>query len=259
MREIIQLSILQLAIAYVFTLVVFMILSWRKIPQQKLLLIATLRMSIQLVLVGYVLIYLFDQQNPFFTILILVIMQGFSVHTILSKFKKKLSKSLQHVVMIIFPLTTVTVLLFFLFGVVNLSPWYDAQYFVPLAGMIIGNALTGVSLALSQMNQQMNDKITQIEEVLILGGTPTEATKSIVDRSFSEAIVPTLNTMVGMGIVFLPGMMTGQILSGVSPLLAIRYQVAIMLGILGSVSLSVFFVLFFGIKTYFNNQAQIKK
>jgi putative ABC transport system permease protein len=153
----------------------------------------------------------------------------------------------------------VGVLLFFLFGVVGISPWYDAQYFIPLAGMIVGNALTGVSLALSQMNQQMHEKQAQVEEVLILGGTLSEATKAIVDQSFSEAIVPTLNTMVGMGIVFLPGMMTGQILSGVSPLLAIRYQIAIMLGILGSVSLSVFFVLYFGIKTYFNDQIQIKK
>lgn len=259
MNDIIQLNIIQLAIAYVFSVVVFVILSSRKIPQQKLLFIATIRMSIQLVLVGYLLIYLFDQQNPWYTILILLIMQAFSVHTILSKFKKKLSRELRQVVMIAFPISTVSVLLFFLFAVVGISPWYNAQYFIPLAGMIIGNALTGVSLALSQMNQQMHDQRSQVEEILILGGTPSEATKSIVDRSFSEAIVPTLNTMVGMGIVFLPGMMTGQILSGVSPLLAIRYQIAIMLGILGSVSLSVFFVLYFGIKTYFNHQVQIKK
>ena len=259
MNEIIQLNIIQLGIAYVFTVIVFFILSSRKIPQQKLLFIATIRMSIQLVLVGYVLIYLFDQQNPWYTVLVLFIMQVFSVYTVLSKFKKKLSLDLKRVVMIAFPLSTIGVLLFFLFGVVGISPWYDAQYFIPLAGMIVGNALTGVSLALSQMNQQMHEKQAQVEEVLILGGTLNEATKAIVDQSFSEAIVPTLNTMVGMGIVFLPGMMTGQILSGVSPLLAIRYQIAIMLGILGSVSLSVFFVLYFGIKTYFNDQIQIKK
>lgn len=259
MREIIQLSIFQLSIAYAFILLVLLILYLRNIPEQKLLMLAAIRMSIQLVLVGYVLIYLFDSQNPWYTMLILLIMQVFSVFTIQSKLKNKLTKQLSQVIMIYFPLTTTLVLLFFLFGVINLSPWYDAQYFIPLAGMIIGNALTGVSLAITQMHHQVVQSKPMIEEILILGGTPTQATKSIVDRSFSAAIVPTLNTMIGMGIVFLPGMMTGQILSGVSPLLAIRYQIAIMLGILGSVSLSVFFILYFGIKTYFNHQAQIKK
>ncbi len=257
MDEILALTMWQLAAAYVLIIFVFIVLRWRKIPKQKLLVLATLRMSIQLVLIGYILIILFDQQNPWITLIIIAIMQVFSIITILSKFKHDISNALKKVVIITFPIATLVVLFYFLLAVVQVAPWYDAQYFIPIAGMIVGNSLTGVTLALSQMNTQMKEHHIKVEEALILGATIKEATKSLIDRSFQEAIVPTLNTMLGMGIVFLPGMMTGQILSGVSPLTAIRYQIAIMLGILATVSLSVLLMLLFGIKTYFNKDAQI--
>ncbi len=257
MDEILELSMYQLGAAYILTIVLFAVLRWRKIPKQKLLVLATLRMSIQLVLIGYLLILVFNQQNPWITLIIIAIMQVFSIVTILSKFKNEISDALKKVVMITFPIATLLILFYFLFVVVQISPWYNAQYFIPIAGMIVGNSLTGVTLALSQMNTQMKDHHLKVEEALILGATIKEATKPLVDKSFQEAIVPTLNTMLGMGIVFLPGMMTGQILSGVSPLTAIRYQIAIMLGILATVSLSVLLMLMFGIKTYFNQDAQI--
>lgn len=257
MDEIISLSLYQLLVAYVFVLIVFLIMKWRKIPKQKLLFMAAVRMSIQLILVGYLLLWVFDQKNPWVTLLIIMVMQTFAVATILDKFKKKISVPLKKVVMISFPTATLSVLLYFLFLVIQIDPWYDPQYFIPIAGMIIGNSMTGVTLALSQMDTQMKDHHAKVEEVLILGGSVSEATKPLIDKSFQEAIVPTFNSMLGMGIIFLPGMMTGQILSGVSPLLAIRYQIAIMLGILGTVTLSVMLMLFFGIKTYFNKDAQI--
>jgi putative ABC transport system permease protein len=254
---IIQLSIFQLLIAYGLVIVVFALLKVRKIAHQKLLFLATLRMSIQLVLVGYILIYLFDSQNPYLTILIIVIMQAFSLYTILKRFKNQLSKALIKVILITFPIATLSVLFYFLFLIVQITPWFNPQYFIPLSGMIVGNSMTGVILGLSQMIQALNQQRDQIEEALILGAEVTTATKPIIDQSFSNAIIPTLNTMLGMGIVFLPGMMTGQILSGVSPLTAISYQIAIMLGILATVALSVLLVLYFGSKTYFNSQSQL--
>jgi putative ABC transport system permease protein len=91
----------------------------------------------------------------------------------------------------------------------------------------------------------------------MLGASPQMAAKSVVDNAFDSAILPTINSMVGMGIVFLPGMMTGQILSGVSPLTAIEYQIAIMLGIVGSVALTVILFVYWGSKTFFNQQQQL--
>ena len=257
MNSIIQLSIVQLLVAYGLVVLVFILLKIRKIPEQKLLILATLRMSLQLVLVGYILIYLFDHQNPWLTLLVIFIMQVFSIYTIFKKFNNKLSKALQRVIVIVFPLATLSVLFYFLFLVIQISPWYDAQYFVPLAGMIVGNSMTGVILGVSIMNDAMFENRELVEEALILGADIKQASKAIIDKSFSQAIVPTLNNMLGMGIIFLPGMMTGQILSGVSPLVAISYQIGIMLGILATVSLSVILILYFGSKTYFNEQSQL--
>ncbi|XVG95318.1 ABC transporter permease [Eubacteriales bacterium KG127] len=90
----------------------------------------------------------------------------------------------------------------------------------------------------------------------MLGANSKTATKEVVDYAFDSAIIPTINSMLGMGIVFFPGMMTGQILSGLSPLIATQYQIIIMLGILGSVSFSVVLLVEFGYKTYFNNKEQ---
>ncbi|MCG4586258.1 ABC transporter permease, partial [Anaerosalibacter bizertensis] len=83
------------------------------------------------------------------------------------------------------------------------------------------------------------------------------ASKDIVNNAFDASILPTINSMVGMGIVSLPGMMTGQILSGISPLIAVRYQIAIMLGIMGSVSLTVIIFLQLGYKTFFTKDSQL--
>jgi putative ABC transport system permease protein len=96
-----------------------------------------------------------------------------------------------------------------------------------------------------------------VEGALMLGATPKMASKQIVDDAFDSAILPTINSMVGMGIVFLPGMMTGQILSGTSPVTAIEYQIAIMLGILGSVALTVVLFVQLGYKTFFSEDSQL--
>ena len=92
----------------------------------------------------------------------------------------------------------------------------------------------------------------------MLGAQPVEASKKISNRAFYNAILPTINSMLGMGIVFLPGMMTGQMLAGATPITAIKYQIAIMMGILGSVTLTVYLLVTLGAKSFFNDRAQIK-
>jgi putative ABC transport system permease protein len=93
----------------------------------------------------------------------------------------------------------------------------------------------------------------------MLGATPQMAVREVVNDAFSAAVIPTINSMLGMGIVFLPGMMTGQILAGASPLTAIEYQLAIMMGILGSVSLTVYLLVRQGYRSFFNERAQLKE
>jgi putative ABC transport system permease protein len=122
--------------------------------------------------------------------------------------------------------------------------------------MIIGNSMTGITLGVKNLVEGIQREKQQIEGALMLGAKPEAATKAVVNSAFDSAILPTINNLVGMGIVFLPGMMTGQILAGISPLIAIEYQIAVLLGITGSVALTVMIFTHFGYRTFFNEKAQ---
>ncbi|GAA0738981.1 ABC transporter permease [Clostridium oceanicum] len=257
MNGVINLSNYQVALAFVFILIVFIIFKHRGIRKEKELIISSLRMTFQLVLVGYLLTYIFKNPNPIVTMIIIFLMEVFSVYTIFKKFKNRLSNNLKKVIALSVSLGTFICIIYFLLVVVRIKPWYNPQYLIPIAGMFIGNSMTGVGLGINSLVEGMTTKKEYIEEALILGATPKIASKEIINNSFDAAIMPTMNSMIGMGIVFLPGMMTGQILSGIIPTTAISYQIVIMLGILGSVSLSIISTLIFGYKTFFNKENQL--
>ena len=258
MEDIITIQISQMVAAYIFILLLLAIVRLRGIPREKEILISTVRMTLQLILTGYILIYIFDNSHPLYTILIILAMQIFAVHNIFSRIKTGLSSKMKKVITLAMISGTTVSLFYFIFIVLNVSPWYDPRYFVPISGMIIGNSMTGVALGVDRLVKGMEEQKEIIEGALMLGATPKVAVKPIIDNAFDAAILPTINSMVGMGIVFLPGMMTGQILSGISPITAIEYQIAIMLAIVGGVSLSVILLVQFGYRTFFNKDCQLE-
>lgn len=253
-----DLSIWQLGAAYIFIVILLVIVKIRGIDREKEILISSIRMTLQLVLVGYILAYVFKHSHPLYTIGITAIMLIFSVHNIYKRTKSPLSAEMRKIIALSMAAGTVSSLAYFVLVVLWVSPWYDPMYVIPIAGMIIGNAMTGISLGVNHLLEGMSSKRHLVEGALILGATPKVASKPIVNQAFDAAMLPTINSMVGMGIVFLPGMMTGQILGGASPLVAIEYQIAIMLGIVGSVSLSVILFVQLGYRTFFNSRSQMK-
>ncbi len=257
MNGVIDLQFWQMAAAYVFVLVLMFIVKLKGIPREQEILISSVRMTIQLILMGYVLGYVFNTPSPLYTMLILIAMLIFSIYNIITRTKMKLSSKLKQIIAISMVVGTSSCLFYFLLIVVRISPWYDPRYVISLAGMLIGNSMTGISLGVSRLVDGMQTQKNIVEGALMLGASPKIAAKQIVDKAFDSAILPTINSMLGMGIVFLPGMMTGQILSGTSPVTAIKYQIAIMLGILGSVALTVIIFVQLGYKTFFNEQSQL--
>ncbi len=257
MNGAVNLNIWQLVAAYVFVIILILIVRMRGIAREKQILLSTVRMTVQLVLVGYLLVYLFDNINPFFTIGVVIIMEVFAVYNIFKRTKYRLSKRLKRAVAISMTIGTLSCLFYFLLVVLRVNPWYNPRYFIPIAGMIIGNSMTGVSVGVNQLVDGMQTKKHLVESALMLGASPKIAAKDIVNSAFDSAILPTINSMLGMGIIFLPGMMTGQILSGTSPLTAIEYQIAIMLSILGSVALTVVIFVQLGYKSFFNSEDQL--
>ncbi len=257
MNGVIHLSMVQVVLSYIFVIFVLIILKIRGIKREKQLIVASIRMTLQLILVGYILLYVFENPNPFITIVIIVLMEIFAVFTVLRRFKGKLSKSMKKVIVFSMSFGTLSCIIYFLLVVIQIAPWYDPQYVIPIAGMVIGNSMTGISIGTNYLVESMTTRRAIVLEALILGATPKMAVHNIVNSAFDEAILPTINSMIGMGIVFLPGMMTGQILSGTIPTTAIAYQIAIMLGILGAVSVTVLMMVQLGYKTFFNKENQI--
>ncbi|ENH97943.1 hypothetical protein J416_02776 [Gracilibacillus halophilus YIM-C55.5] len=259
MDQMLEISILQLISAYLFIVILLFIVRLRKIPREKEIIIATLRMTIQLVLVGYVLMFIFENERWYYSIIVLTIMETFAVFNIYKRTKQPLSNHLKKMIALSMVAGTLFAFFYFDFVVVQFAPWYDPRYFIPIAGMLIGNSMTGITLGVSALVEGFSSRKQEVDAALMLGATPNQASKGILNHAFDSAILPTINSMVGMGIVFLPGMMTGVILSGASPLDAIMYQIAIMLGVTGAVSISVILFLYFGYKTFFNKYSQLSQ
>lgn len=257
MKDIIELNLWQMISAFVFVVILLVIIKLKGISREKELLISSVRMTIQLILTGYILVYIFNSPSPVYTILIIAATEAFAIYNIIKRTKSKLSKDLKIIISLSMLAGTLSCIFYFILIVVRISPWYSPQYFIPISGMLIGNSMTGISLGLNRLVDGIKENKNLVEGALMLGATPKIASNQIVNNAFDSAILPTINSMVGMGIVFLPGMMTGQILSGTSPVTAINYQIAIMLGILGSVSLTVILFVQLGYKTFFNDQNQL--
>ncbi|MFX1672437.1 iron export ABC transporter permease subunit FetB [Paraburkholderia sp. A2WS-5] len=124
-----------------------------------------------------------------------------------------------------------------LFVVIRIRPWYEPQYAIPILGMILGNTLTGVSLGVERVMQELTARRDRVESALALGATGWEAAQASAREAVRAGMIPTLNQMAVVGVVSLPGMMTGQVLAGQSPLQAVRYQIVIMFLIAASSAL----------------------
>jgi putative ABC transport system permease protein len=256
-KTVIDLGLADLVLVYSLVLLAAGLARLRGIGQERDLVWSSLRMVGQLLAVGYVLHFLFAVRKPAPVLLILLVMGGFAVQTVAARVKNRMPRF--HRIVGLSILVGCGGSTFYLANlVVGISPWYDPRYLIPLAGMIIGNSMTGASLAAERLAAEMKDRRDEIETSLCLGATARTASREIVRNSFRAALIPSINAMAAMGVVFLPGMMTGQILSGTEPVLAVKYQIAIMCVITGSVALTSFLILVQGYRTYFTPAHQLR-
>ena len=255
MNEIISLNIWQFALIYLLLIIVLLIMKKCQISQTKLLMVASIRMTVQLTLAGLILTYIIKNPHPLFTILYLLLMTGFAIYTVLSR-NKDINKRFKIIVSFSLASTGLVIVSFFILVVVGVS-LFNPQYTIPISGMIIGNAMTGVGLGLKTFNENIKSQRAQIDSLLNIGAAPQKVLIPFVNQALETALLPTLHSMVGMGIISLPGMMTGQILAGTLPTTAILYQIAVIVAICAVTCLSVFCSLYFGYKTLYNKQQQI--
>jgi putative ABC transport system permease protein len=142
--------------------------------------------------------------------------------------------------------------------IVQVRPWYTPQYAIPLLGMILGNTLNGVSLGLDRLGSELRGKRDQIDGLLALGATRWEAARPLVRQAVKTGLIPTINAMMVVGIVSLPGMMTGQLLAGTSPIEAVKYQIVIMFLIASATAMGTVFVVLLSFRRLFSADHQFE-
>ncbi|NIP15652.1 MAG: ABC transporter permease [Pseudomonadales bacterium] len=191
-------------------------------------LIANVRMLVQLLAIGYVLLFVFDTESPWIVAAVLVVMMGVAAWIALrpleSRGARKYVQSLAAI-----SICGLAMLALVSQVVIDLPRWFEPRFVVPLAGMIFANAMNTVSLAAERFESEQARVVDYVE-----------ARTTALDA----ALIPQINALLAVGLVSLPGMMTGQILSGVDPLIAVRYQIVVMCMIFGSSGLAAVAYLF---------------
>ena len=258
MKGAIDIALWRLGLAYLLFFVVYGLIWRKRLGIGKDLIHAVFRMTIQLAIVGFALTYLFNIDLWIVITLIFFIMAFFAAQTIV----KRSGVNFPGMYRLLF--TSILfgagmILMYFVLIVIHIDPWYNPRYFIPLAGMIIGNSMNSSALALERFYDDIKIHRREIETRISFGATAAEASADSLRKAYRSALIPVLTSMTGMGLVFLPGMMTGQILGGSPPLVAIKYQIVIMAAILGSVALTGYAILIQESRQFFDSHHLIRE
>ncbi len=233
----VELTTLQVALAASLILINGAVSLALQLRIERPLLISAVRMVVQLTLVGMVLEWVFRVDRWYLVIGLAAVMTTIAGFTAVQRIRRRYAGMWINTLVSIW-VTSWVVAAFALMVVVQgegREHWYQPQYSIPLLGMILGNSLNGITLGLNAFTESLADRRDEVEAALALGATRWEAARGPVQNAVRTGMIPIVNTMAVAGLVSLPGMMTGQLLSGVNPIEAVKYQIVIMF-LLGSVT-----------------------
>lgn len=225
-------SWLSLAITGVFVLVALGLSLWQELRLERDLLIGSLRAALQLLAMGYLLGWIFALKEWPYVLLMLGLMIGVAAQNALKR-GGHLPGLWWRVLVAIAGAEAFTFIVLLVFRIVPSSP----RFVIPLSGMIIGNSMIAAALLLNQLRQGVADRRAEILVSLSLGATARQAISPVLRRSIRSALIPTVDNLKTVGLVQLPGMMTGLIVGGTSPAMAVRYQILIMYALTSAVAL----------------------
>ncbi|MCA9554499.1 MAG: iron export ABC transporter permease subunit FetB [Myxococcales bacterium] len=204
---------------------------------ERKLAVASLRTVVQLLLIGQVLRHVFAFDHPLLVLAVLAVMIVAASRAAVNRPSRTFAGAN------LFALLTLAVTGLAITGavtqlVIGVHPWYHAQYVIPLLGMLLGNSLTGLSLAMDHFLERLDARRDEVETDLALGATRWEAAKEPMAEAVRRGMIPMINAMMVVGVVSLPGMMTGQILAGQDPMGAVKYQIVVMFMLAASTALA---------------------
>lgn len=235
-------------------------LSWRlRLGMERRMLIAAARSAVQLSLVGLLLKVLFEQTQPLFIASMALVMLSVAGWEVMQRQRRRFAGPWGYGIgALSMFLSAFSVTLFALTIVIGVEPWYQPQYLIPLLGMLLGNTMNGISLALDQLSRQAWESRARIEARLLSGARWSEAIGEIRREALRSGLIPIVNAMASAGVVSLPGMMTGQILAGSPPLEAAKYQLLIMFLIAAGTGFGALGAVWLGSRRLFDERERLR-
>lgn len=219
--------------------------------------IATGRTILQLTVVGYALEFIFALNHPLAVGAILLVMVAIAGTVA----KNRIDKNQPQLLPLVWFSLVMSLVLSLGYGILVIiqpDPWYQPQYLIPLGGMVLGNAMNGAALAGERLTSSLKNHQREIETHLCLGASPEQAIAQYRQDAIKVGLIPILNQMMVVGLVSLPGMFTGQVLGGSSPLEAASYQILILILVLGSNFLTTLLITRGIFQRFFTGDAQYR-
>ena len=257
--ELIRLEAWELSVAAALVVALSLLSLPLRLDLTRSLLVSGLRMTIQLLLVGLVLKALFESRHPLVMAAIAAVMLAVAAREVAARQERRLAGTWGYGLgALAMFLSSFTMILVALTIIVRPEPWWTPQYAVPMLGMLLGNTMTGIALALDRLNQGAWEQRPQIEARLLLGCPAAEAIGDLRRRAARAGMLPTINTMAAAGVVSLPGMMTGQILAGSPPVEAVKYQILILFLIVAGVGVGTLVAVWLGARRLFDERERLR-
>jgi len=257
--DVIALSPADLAIAALLVVALAAIAMPMRLNLTGALILAGVRTAVQLSLIGFVLKALFANANPVWMSVMALVMLLAAGREIMQRQRRRFvgwwgfGVGTLSMFVSSFAITFLAIRV-----IIDIQPWYAPQYAIPLLGMMLGNTMSGIAIGLDRLTQAAWDHRHGIESRLMLGQSWSEAIQDIRRESIRSGLIPIINSMSVVGLVSLPGMMTGQILSGTHPTEAVKYQILIMFLIAGGTGFGTISAVWIGARRLFDDRQRLR-
>jgi putative ABC transport system permease protein len=255
---VIDLSVWQLAGAVLLVGVIIAVSIRQALGLERDLAVGSFRTMAQLYGVGVILAAVFAAARWYWVVLMLMGMTAVATQAAVSHLKTPIPGG-HRIAATALTLSTAATLAYVLTVVVQVRPWYEPQYIIPIAGIILGNSMTSAALAGERLQGELRARADEVEARLALGFSGREAVQPLVRSALRAAMIPTVNGMMTVGLVQLPGMMTGQILAGASPLVAIRYQIVVVFMLAAATAVSSLLFVRLAVRRYLTPAHQLRR
>lgn len=225
-----------LAIATLFVVFVGVVSIRMSLGITRDLAVATVRTYAQLIALGFVLRWVFDVDQAWLVLAIMLLMVLFAAQIVVRR-SPDAPRGIFGSSFLAMALTGFIVTFAVTGVIVQVEPWYLPQYVIPLAGMVLGNSMTGIALSIERVYSDFDARSDDMLALVAMGATPWEAAHRSIRDALRAGLIPTINSMAAAGLVFIPGMMAGQILAGADPVTATGYQIVVMLMVAAATAL----------------------